>query len=67
VLQTDVFSAHPDIVGLTDYFEKSDSDHLQKIFFVHGEEEAMYDLRDTLNDSLQPKVIIPGRGEEWVF
>ncbi|MFT5818385.1 MAG: hypothetical protein ACI95K_001874, partial [Lentimonas sp.] len=39
----------------------------QNIFFVHGEEEAMYDLRDTLNDSLQPKVIIPGRGEEWVF
>lgn len=67
VLQTDVFSAHPDIVGLTDYFEKSDSNHLQKIFFVHGEEEAMYDLRDTLNDSLQPKVIIPGRGEEWVL
>ncbi|PCJ63772.1 MAG: MBL fold hydrolase [Bacteroidetes bacterium] len=67
VLQTDVFSAHPDITGLTDYFEKSDSDKLEKIFFVHGEEEAMYDLRDTLNNSLQSKVIIPGRGEEWLL
>ena len=65
ILQTDVFSAHPDIVGLTGYFEKSDSSKLEKVFFVHGEEEAMYDLKDTLNDSFQSKVIIPGRGEEW--
>jgi metallo-beta-lactamase family protein len=65
--QTDVFSAHPDVVGLKDYFAKTDSPKLQKIFFVHGEEEAMYDLKATLEPSLQHKVEIPNRGEEWVI
>ena len=63
--QTDVFSAHPDIVGLTDYFEKSDNSDLKNVFFVHGEEEAMYDLKETLGADFQGKVTIPSRGEEW--
>ena len=65
--QTDVFSAHPDIVGLTDYFVKSDNSELQKVFFVHGEEAAMYDLKETLDPEFQGKVIIPSRGEEWTL
>lgn len=65
--QTDVFSAHPDIVGLQDYFNKSDSSDLRKVFFVHGEEEAMYDLRDALDPIFRTKVIIPNRGEEWIL
>lgn len=67
ILSTDVFSAHPDTVGLQDYFAKSNTDKLKKLFFVHGEEEAMYDLRDELADDLRSKVIIPSRGEEFVI
>jgi len=63
ILQTDVFSAHPDTVGLQDYFSKSNSDKLKKIFFVHGEEEAMYELKDELAENLREKVIVPSRGE----
>jgi metallo-beta-lactamase family protein len=63
--QTDVFSAHPDIEGLTSYFNESDNPKLKKVFFVHGEEEAMYDLKDTLSATLQPKIEVPGRGQEW--
>lgn len=66
ILSTDVFSAHPDTVGLQDYFAKSNTDKLKKLFFVHGEEEAMYDLRDELADDLRSKVIIPSRGEEFI-
>jgi metallo-beta-lactamase family protein len=65
ILQTDVFSAHPDTVGLQDYFKESDSSELKKVFFVHGEEEAMNDLKDVLPSDFQQKVEIPGRGEEY--
>ena len=30
ILQTDVFSAHPDTIGLQDYFKASDSNELKK-------------------------------------
>ncbi len=65
ILQTDVFSAHPDTIGLQDYFKASDSNDLKKVFFVHGEEEAMYDLKNVLSSDFQEKVEIPGRGEEY--
>ena len=65
ILQTDVFSAHPDTIGLQDYFKASDSNELKKVFFVHGEEEAMYDLKNVLSSDFQEKVEIPGRGEEY--
>lgn len=64
ILQTDVFSAHPDTVGLQDYFKESDSSELKKVFFVHGEEEAMNDLKGVLPSDFQQKVEIPARGEE---
>ena len=63
VMQTDVFSAHPDTQGLQDYFAASDSDTLQQIFFVHGEDHAMHDLKELLPAPLQQKVTIPSRGE----
>ena len=65
ILQTDVFSAHPDTIGLQDYFKASDSNELKKVFFVHGEEEAMYYLKNVLSSDFQEKVEIPGRGEEY--
>ena len=63
--QTDVFSAHPDTDGLQDYFEATHNDQLTKIFFVHGEEESMYELKSLLSDDLQKKVVIPSKGESF--
>ena len=63
--QTDVFSAHPDTDGLQDYFEATHTDQLSKIFFVHGEEESMYELRSLLSDDLQKKVVFPSKGESF--
>ena len=63
--QTDVFSAHPDTDGLQDYFEATHTDQLTKIFFVHGEEESMYELKSLLSDDLQKKVVIPSKGESF--
>ena len=65
ILQTDVFSAHPDTVGLQDYFNASNSEKLKKLFLVHGEEESMYELKELLTKEVQDKVEIPGRGEVW--
>lgn len=65
ILQTDVFSAHPDSLGLKEYFNSSDSDDLKKIFFVHGEKESMYDLKENLDSTLSNKVEIPFRGQDW--
>ncbi len=67
ILQTDVFSAHPDTIGLQDYFNASDNSDLEKIFFVHGEEHAMIELSDALPNSLKTKVEIPHRGEEYIL
>lgn len=63
--QTDVFSAHPDTDGLQEYFEATHTDQLTKIFFVHGEEESMYELKSLLSDDLQKKVVIPSKGESF--
>lgn len=63
--QTDVFSAHPDTDGLQDYFEATHTDQLTKLFFVHGEEESMYELKSLLSDDLQKKVVIPSKGESF--
>lgn len=67
VLQTDVFSAHPDTIGLQQYFEQSDGEMLKNIFFVHGEEAAMNDLKEVLTQKLRSKVTIPNRGEVFAL
>jgi len=55
----------PDSLGLKEYFNSSDSDGLKKIFFVHGEKESMYDLKENLDSTLSNKVEIPFRGQDW--
>jgi metallo-beta-lactamase family protein len=67
ILQTDVFSAHPDAEGLKSYFSASNSAELKSIFFVHGEESSMTMLKDTLKPDLAKKVIIPDRGQEFTL
>lgn len=67
ILQTDVFSAHPDIDGLQDYFENTDNPNLKKVYFVHGEESSMYDLKNELEETFRAKVEIPARGDSWTF
>ncbi len=65
ILQTDVFSAHPDANGLKEYLNESDHSALKKIIFVHGEEESMELLKADLPSALAEKVQIPERGEEF--
>jgi metallo-beta-lactamase family protein len=65
--QTDVFSAHPDTIGLQDYFEASNDGQLTKLFFVHGEEESMKELKTLLSDNLKNKVTIPSKGEIFLL
>lgn len=67
VVQTDVFSAHPDTNGLQNYFSRTDSEELRQMFFVHGEENAMVELKEALKDQLQAKVTIPGKGEQFLL
>jgi predicted metal-dependent RNase len=38
---------------------------MTKLFFVHGEEESMYDLKSVLGDDLKIKVEIPSKGETF--
>ncbi len=65
VLQTDVFSAHPDADGLKSYFKAVDSKKLKHVFFVHGEEMAMIELKNSLENNFAEKVNIPMRGESY--
>ena len=65
IKQTDVFSAHPDVLGLKAYFTASDSKKLKKVFFVHGEGQAMVELKDDLDDDFSKKIEIPVRGQSY--
>ncbi len=67
ILQTDVFSAHPDAHGLKQYFKAVNTEKLKDVFFVHGEEEAMEELKNNIDSSFSKKVHIPSRGESFVL
>lgn len=67
ILQTDVFSAHPDATGLKSYFNATDSKRLKQVFFVHGEEMAMIELKNSMEDNFAKKVNIPMRGESYTL
>lgn len=49
--QTDVFSAHPDLNGLKQYFDSicEKSHKLENIFLTHGEKESLENLKNELN------------------
>ncbi len=66
VFKTDVFSAPPDQKGLMDYIQATNKiGNLKRIFLVHGEEQAMDALAQSLYDEGLQNVSIPQRGQTF--
>ncbi|MBR9861097.1 MBL fold metallo-hydrolase [bacterium] len=65
VLQTDVFSAHPDKDGLLRYIESCKSDSNFKLFIVHGEESGMEAFSELVKDKLNIPVEVPRKGQTF--
>lgn len=63
IAQTDVFSAHPDAEGIKSYLASTKHNNLKHVFFVHGEEIAMQELRENLKEEYS--ITIPAKGEEF--
>ncbi|TRX48926.1 MBL fold metallo-hydrolase [Fulvivirga sp. M361] len=63
VLSTDVLSGHGDFNNLMDFFKTQDKQRLQKVFLVHGDEDAMQNFKESLEHQGVNKVIIPEFGE----
>lgn len=63
IAQTDVFSAHPDVLGLKQYYAETVNDSLKEIMLVHGEGQAMEDLQKELSKELSQRIAIPVKGE----
>lgn len=56
------FSGHADRAGLINWIDKI-KDKPNKIFIVHGEEEAMMEFSDAINEKFGISTIIPEMGE----
>lgn len=68
VKSTDVFSAHPDCEGLIKYISTTaESGRLKKVFLVHGDEESLRDLKDTLDQKDLCETVIPEKGQQFEF
>ncbi|MCB9262586.1 MAG: MBL fold metallo-hydrolase [Flavobacteriales bacterium] len=65
---TDVFSAHPDQIGLTQYFQNvlSGSQNLKKVFLAHGDKDSLATFKTVLQPHFT-QIEIPARGEEHTF
>lgn len=63
ILQTDVFSAHPDKHGLLRYLRESKTDHLKELFLVHGEEQIIEDFSHEIAQEFKVKTHIPVKGQ----
>lgn len=62
IRRTDVFSAHPDHQQLIDYFGKSDTGKLKKLFLVHGE---MHQMEKLASDVKNIQVECPIKGQTF--
>lgn len=58
----DEFSAHADHDGLVEWV-KAGKDRWQRVFVVHGEEEASFALARALQESGIPEVVVPEVGQ----
>jgi metallo-beta-lactamase family protein len=65
VEKIDVFSGHGDRDDLVNFVQKQDPAQLRKLFLVHGEQQSMYDFKDTLRSSGFENVEIPERGQTY--
>jgi metallo-beta-lactamase family protein len=63
ILNTDIFSGHGDKNDLLEFVRQQNSEKLSRIFLVHGEEESMIALKETLGEEGYNQVEIPEKGE----
>ena len=65
ISRTDVFSAHPDQKGLTQYFKQvQNNSNLQRVFLSHGEVEGLEALKASLQPDFQ-EIEIPYVNESY--
>lgn len=65
ICSIDTFSGHGDQKDLLDFVQTQDSQKLQKIFLIHGEEQSMIDFKDFLAQNGYPQAIIPNKGDSF--
>ncbi len=61
----DGYSGHADYLGLLNWM-KNFSNVPKRVFLVHGEEKAIYALKDRIKDEFDIDAIIPSREESFV-
>lgn len=62
----DGYSGHADYLGLLDWM-KNFIDIPKRVFLVHGEEKALYALKDRIKDEFDIDALIPSREESFVI
>jgi metallo-beta-lactamase family protein len=67
VIVLDSFSAHADAVELVDYLKNTDKQKLQKVFLVHGEYDQQEEYKKNLENIGIKNVVIPERGDVYIF
>lgn len=67
IRSTDVFSAHPDREGLTEYLNASKNEQLKHVFLVHGESGSMNEFAGYLTTLGFKGVTIPERGDQFTL
>lgn len=65
VFRLDGFSGHADYEEMRQYLNCQSKDRLQKVFLVHGEEDAANAYRKVLLDDGFKAVEVPGLGDEF--
>ncbi|MCS6795761.1 MAG: MBL fold metallo-hydrolase [Raineya sp.] len=65
ICSIDTFSGHGDQKDLLDFVKTQDSQKLQKIFLIHGEEQSMIDFKNFLAQNGYPQAVIPSKGDSF--
>lgn len=65
VIVVESFSAHADYKGIIQFLSCQDPETVQKIFLVHGEEEAQNHLKEELKNSNFSNIYIPKKHESF--
>lgn len=65
VAYTDAFSGHGDQTDLLHFMEQQSPEKLKKAFLVHGELQAMYDFKETLQEKGFHSVETPSAGQTF--
>jgi len=65
IFKLDGFSGHADYEEMREYLNCQNKERLQKVFLVHGEEDAANAYRLVLLDDGFQSVEVPGQGDEY--